>query len=507
MDFDQFKSQWLGHIIDFDHVYGYQCVDLILQYVYECFGINSGVSGNAIDYWVKTGINGFNQNLLSKFTKVASSDAEKGDIVVLNGLAGNPFGHIGIATGNINATEVEMLEQNGADGNGSGQGGDVIRTRYIDRTRVAGLLRPTAAPSSPTPAAATPAGDTVILPASVASWAVYKPGSALRKGTSDQIGALAPAREGGLSYHIDGWVGNYAVNIRTQDFGEVTIWVKDTSAQFSNSAPAAPAAPPPPPPTPVNPNPAPPAAPLQAPSSETYDIVAEVTGYTTSNQAINHAPVTKTVQIPVGTYFLFNKRFVDNTKTILALNITKTPGTAGAWINPDDNHLPLPEPPVPAEPEAAPVAADVTPTEPDFAGTYKPLVDAAGDAKAQVYVAMKDLTVTDLQGLHKDAQMPKYSVTYISGTFIVNGVEYARPKSAVDKGWWYGIAWVDRETNVANLELEADVFSGKTTLADRQAIHRTTLKDNLLLAVSHAKKIIVGITGFLGKIKPAKKTK
>src|SRR4051812_9334782 len=113
MSFTQFMQKWLGHVIDYDHVFKYQCVDLILEYAYECYGVSGGVSGNAIDYWVRTGNNGFNAPLLTKFDKAATSDAHQGDIVVLNGLAGNPFGHIGIATGNINDGEVEILEQNG----------------------------------------------------------------------------------------------------------------------------------------------------------------------------------------------------------------------------------------------------------------------------------------------------------------------------------------------------------------------------------------------------------
>jgi hypothetical protein len=81
---------------------------------------------------------------------------------------------------------------------------------------------------APTP---TPVSQTVTLPKSVAAWALYKEGSALRKGTSDQIATLSPASIGrDLVYDIVRWVGNYAVVIDTSMYGRGVIWVKDTDA-------------------------------------------------------------------------------------------------------------------------------------------------------------------------------------------------------------------------------------------------------------------------------------
>lgn len=144
---NNFINKWIGNRIDYDGVYRYQCVDLILQYVAEVYGLRSGVNGNAIDYWNKP-----TATLLSKFDKVATKEPKAGDIVVLNGLPGNPYGHIMLA---INSTT--GLEQNGSSGNGSGVGGDAIRTRAIPKSRIAGVLRPKAAAPAPKPTPA-PAG-------------------------------------------------------------------------------------------------------------------------------------------------------------------------------------------------------------------------------------------------------------------------------------------------------------------------------------------------------------
>lgn len=137
MTYKQFESKWLGKRVDYDRTYGYQCVDLVKQYVYEGFNLAPGAWGNAINWWTTT-----NPNLLTKFNKVSGSQGVQGDIVVLRGLSGNPYGHIGICTGGLTSTTIEILEQNGSTGNGTGTGGDAIRKRFVSRSRVAGLLRP-----------------------------------------------------------------------------------------------------------------------------------------------------------------------------------------------------------------------------------------------------------------------------------------------------------------------------------------------------------------------------
>lgn len=223
MGYLDFKNKWLGRRVDYDRVYAYQCVDLILEYVYELFGLGSGVWGNAIDYWNRP-----SPALLSKFTLIATKECRQGDIVVLYGLAGNPYGHIGICDSQT-ATVVNILEQNG-NGSGTGTGGDAVRVRGIPKSRIAGILRPK---DPPAPVNNTPPNRQIVhLPGNVQSWRLYHVGSGLRPNTSDQKAVLAPAQFGGLDYQIQAWVGDYAVVIQTQMFGAGVIWVKGTEAQF-----------------------------------------------------------------------------------------------------------------------------------------------------------------------------------------------------------------------------------------------------------------------------------
>jgi len=96
MNYQQFKAAYTGRRVDYDHVYAYQCVDLILQYIKDCYGIANGVWGNAIDYWNRP-----SSRLLTKFSIVSGSNAQQGDIVILYGNSGNPYGHIGICESSI----------------------------------------------------------------------------------------------------------------------------------------------------------------------------------------------------------------------------------------------------------------------------------------------------------------------------------------------------------------------------------------------------------------------
>lgn len=107
--------------------------------------------------------------------------------------------------------------------------------READAAATGGALPPATPAPAPAPAVPSAGKQTVRLPASVATWAAYKVGSAYRKGTSDQVGTLLPAKFGGLTYDIVENRGNVAV-IDTQAYGRVAIWVQDTEAIISSSA-------------------------------------------------------------------------------------------------------------------------------------------------------------------------------------------------------------------------------------------------------------------------------
>jgi LysM repeat protein len=141
---DSFTTTWLGKTIDVDGVAGVQCVDLIKKYILDGFGIPVQPMGDAIAWWQSP-----KTVLLSKFDKIASQTPQKGDIVILHGLAGNKFGHIVLCIDNLSPTTFLALEQNGVDSSAVVKNGDEVRTRQIPNSRIAGLLRPKSSINAP----------------------------------------------------------------------------------------------------------------------------------------------------------------------------------------------------------------------------------------------------------------------------------------------------------------------------------------------------------------------
>ena len=174
MSYISFRNKYLGKKVDYDGVYGFQCVDLVKQYLAEEYGLKPGAWGDAIDYWYNT-----NPAVLKEFDRLSTNQARQGDIVILKGINGNPYGHIGIADGSSGILTVTILEQNGATGNGSGLGGDAIRTRAVPLWRVVGLLRPrTAKPAIKMP----PVGSKIqLIPKDTRN--TYKAGTTKKAGT------------------------------------------------------------------------------------------------------------------------------------------------------------------------------------------------------------------------------------------------------------------------------------------------------------------------------------
>ena len=215
MKYQDFANKYLGQRVCLDNNGSYQCVQLIKQYLRDAFNIPNGAYGNAIDYWTKT-----NPVILEKFSRTPTQSVQQGDIVVLNGLSGNPYGHVTIASGRVSGNTYEALEQNGATGNGSGTGGDAIRFRYITTSRIAGVLRPVtvSAPAAPAPVI----GKRVYLPA-VQSWRLYNEGGPYTIGT--EKAKLCPAQYNGLNYAVLGTPVKDVVIIQTQMFGRGAIYV------------------------------------------------------------------------------------------------------------------------------------------------------------------------------------------------------------------------------------------------------------------------------------------
>lgn len=141
----EFKTKWLGGRIDFDHGFGYQCVDLARQYVEDVWELTSysfQPVGGAIDAY-----NDFGRSLVqsSSVEKIENDHSnvnqlpDDGDILVFAGHPGNIYGHIVIVTSAF-PSGFTALEQNGGHMSGSGHGADAVRETLFNWINVLGWL-------------------------------------------------------------------------------------------------------------------------------------------------------------------------------------------------------------------------------------------------------------------------------------------------------------------------------------------------------------------------------
>lgn len=109
MTYDEFEKKYLGKAVDYDGVAGVQCVDLVDQYLKDCFGITGVWCSGAKDLY-----NNFADYpaLVSAFDRVPNTPdliVREGDIVIWGG---GSWGHTGIGTGEGNVDWFVSLEEN-----------------------------------------------------------------------------------------------------------------------------------------------------------------------------------------------------------------------------------------------------------------------------------------------------------------------------------------------------------------------------------------------------------
>lgn len=285
--------------------------------------------------------------------------------------------------------------------------------------------------------------------------------------------------DGGEVYIIDSWDG-----LVKGPSGYVGVYHQPIAwGTFIKNAPA-----------PVAP--APPAAPVALPgnTNNTYTVVKEIPGYRTSGQAAARSNAADTVAP--------EKYYVYNSFNGM-VNVTRVPGIPGSWINPGDNVVEAPVAPAPA---TVPPPAPAAPAVPDWRTSYIIFRNKFGDAEPRYYVALRDITVPDLEGTQKDLSMHKYSVVSVGGTFVKDNITYARPKSGADKFLWYGIPMTDASSDMPNLELESDIYNPATDTATRIVTKTVKPRDYLVLATAKVEKAYDTMEKVMDVFRP-KKTK
>lgn len=90
MTLDEFIAKYDGKGIDYDGVYGDQCVDLVQQYSIEVLEIGAWGSGNAIGRWEN-----YPQDKFDRIANTPTGVPEKGDVLIW-GTGVGQYGHIAV---------------------------------------------------------------------------------------------------------------------------------------------------------------------------------------------------------------------------------------------------------------------------------------------------------------------------------------------------------------------------------------------------------------------------
>lgn len=113
-DLEEFIKKYSGKKIDFDGVYGAQCVDLFRQYVKECLGIpehtgSCSSSGGAKDLFLDYSKMEKEKKYFYRYTK---KGMVQGDILIWDSTETNKYGHVAIYLGKLNNSLI-VFEQDG----------------------------------------------------------------------------------------------------------------------------------------------------------------------------------------------------------------------------------------------------------------------------------------------------------------------------------------------------------------------------------------------------------
>ena len=117
---DDFVNKYKGKKVDFDGVYGAQCVDLFRQYTKECLGIaehtgSCSTTGGAKDLFLD-----YNKMPIEKkyFIRITNKNIIPGDVAIWDSTEKNKYGHVAIVLGVLN-NRLIVFEQNGFTQNGA----------------------------------------------------------------------------------------------------------------------------------------------------------------------------------------------------------------------------------------------------------------------------------------------------------------------------------------------------------------------------------------------------
>lgn len=144
MNYKELKTKWVWKKIDFDWVYGNQCVDFAKQAAKDLYGVTLwNFSGSAINAW-NTG-SPFKNLPFERVLNSPKAVPPAGAIVFFDRMYRwqtciNPYGHVAVTWDWCTWKRLVVLEQNAWSGNGDWNWNNAITERVLDYIKPARCL-------------------------------------------------------------------------------------------------------------------------------------------------------------------------------------------------------------------------------------------------------------------------------------------------------------------------------------------------------------------------------
>ena len=137
MTFDEWVKAYKNVKIDYDKVYGVQCVDLIKSFVKNVLEVSPESIGHAIEYYNKRNTSSYLKKNFTNYDYKKGFKFKKGDVLVLKG--SSIFGHIAVCTGQYDSSGVYAYDENYK---GKGYGMTLRYYEYKGYYKPLNILRP-----------------------------------------------------------------------------------------------------------------------------------------------------------------------------------------------------------------------------------------------------------------------------------------------------------------------------------------------------------------------------
>lgn len=135
MTMDKWIKLHYGKGVDYDNVYGVQCVDLVKCFIKEVLGVEPESIGNAIEYYRKAKTSKYLKDNFKWIDNTETFIPKRGDIAVFESNTGH--GHVCVCTGVGNTSYFWSYDQNYP--NGKHEPMTLIEHNY---KKMKGVLRP-----------------------------------------------------------------------------------------------------------------------------------------------------------------------------------------------------------------------------------------------------------------------------------------------------------------------------------------------------------------------------